>query len=180
MVIVVMGVTGCGKTTLGKLLADRLGVAFHDADDFHPPANRAKLLANIPLDDDDRAPWLAVLADAIARWDSEGGAVLACSALKQRYRDVLRSSGARVEFIHLVIDREALVARLEKRRARHELVKDFDRIVAGQFRDLEPPADAIELPTLGEKETTLADAIKAMRARGWLDAYSPATNTEMS
>ena len=59
-------------------------------------------------------------------------------------------------------------------------MKDFDRIVAGQFRDLEPPADAIELPTLGEKESTLAEAIEAMRARGWLDAFSPATPTETS
>ena len=81
-VYVVMGVSGCGKSTIGALLAARLDVPFHDADDFHPQSNRDKMASGQPLDDDDRQPWLESLAEYLARWSGEGGAVLACSALK--------------------------------------------------------------------------------------------------
>ena len=84
MVIVIMGVTGTGKTTVGERLAADLGWEFLDADDFHPPANKAKMHAGIPLTDEDRWPWLAVLHDSLARSLAEGrGTVLACSALKE-------------------------------------------------------------------------------------------------
>src|SRR3954462_13690936 len=89
MFVLVMGVTGSGKSTLGKLLADRLGLPFHDADDYHPPENRAKMAADIPLDEEDRRPWLALLAQLAVGWQAAGGAVLACSALKQAYRELL-------------------------------------------------------------------------------------------
>lgn len=89
--IIVMGVAGSGKTTIGRELAARLGVPFHDGDDFHPSANVAKMAAGIPLKDEDRAGWLAALAslirDDLAR---DQGGVIACSALKKKYRDVLR------------------------------------------------------------------------------------------
>src|SRR5688500_10102545 len=85
LIIIVMGVTGSGKTTLGRALAERLNLPFYDADDFHPDANREKLRNNIPLDDHDRWPWLKVLAQKLIEWERTGGAVLACSALKKSY-----------------------------------------------------------------------------------------------
>src|SRR3981081_3392525 len=93
MVIVVMGVTGSGKTTIGTLLAARLGWDFADADEFHSPENKAKMHQGIPLTDADRAPWLAALRDQIATWLAENkNAVMAASALKQNYRDILLSA----------------------------------------------------------------------------------------
>jgi gluconokinase len=90
MVIVVMGVTGAGKTTVGQRLAKSLGWRFHDADDFHPPANKAKMNAGIPLTDDDRWPWLRALRAVIEQALADGSsAVVTCSALKRAYRDVL-------------------------------------------------------------------------------------------
>ncbi|MCD0483208.1 gluconokinase [Streptacidiphilus sp. ASG 303] len=108
--IVVMGVSGVGKTTVARLLAERLDVPFAEADDFHPAANVAKMSAGVPLDDADRQPWL----ESIGRWlhdrDTAGtGGVVTCSALKRRYRDTLRAASPGVFFLHLTADR-ALVA----------------------------------------------------------------------
>ena len=103
-----MGVSGSGKTTLGDALSRALGRPFVDADTLHPPANVAKMSAGIPLDDADRAPWLA----AVAGWlRQHPGGVVACSALKRRYRDVLRAAGP-VRFVHLHLPEGALAARL--------------------------------------------------------------------
>lgn len=90
MIYIVMGVSGCGKSTVAAALARRLGLPFYDADDFHPPANKAKMSAGLGLDDADRAPWLKTLAEHITQWSAGSGAVLACSALKRRYRDALK------------------------------------------------------------------------------------------
>lgn len=89
MLVVVCGVSGCGKSTIGAGLAAALGFGFYDADDFHPDANKAKLSAGLPLSDADRAPWLADMASRIAGWKEAGGTVLACSALKEAYRRAL-------------------------------------------------------------------------------------------
>ena len=98
MVIIVMGVSGAGKTTVGHLLASTLGAEFVEGDQFHPPANIEKMRSNVALDDDDRRPWLAALARQIGRWSADGQhVVLACSALKRRYRDVLRQGDAHDE-----------------------------------------------------------------------------------
>ncbi|MFF2050244.1 gluconokinase [Leifsonia sp. NPDC058194] len=98
--IVVMGVSGSGKTTVGQLLADRLRVPFVDADDLHPPANRAKMAGGTPLTDDDRAPWLEAVGRAMSAAD--GGVVVACSALRRRYRDTIAAAAERpVRFAHL-------------------------------------------------------------------------------
>ncbi len=100
--IVVMGVSGVGKTTVARLLADRLGLPYAEADDFHPAANIAKMTAGIPLDDEDRAPWLRALGGWLGERGRAGtGAVVTCSALKRRYRDTLRAGCPDVYFLHL-------------------------------------------------------------------------------
>lgn len=145
MFVLVMGVTGCGKSTVGKLLADRLGLQFQDADDFHPPENRAKMAADIPLGDADRWPWLAHLSRLAVAWQAEGGAVLACSALKQAYRDVLLEHVAPERVVFLDLPRASAERRLAARRGQHEFVREFQHLLDGQYRDLEPPTDALHV-----------------------------------
>ena len=131
--IVVMGVSGSGKSTVGAALAQRLGVPFADADDFHPPANIAKMTAGVALDDDDRHPWL----DAIGRWLADrcdGGGVMSCSALKRKYRDQLRSHCAQTEFVHLSGSLEVIAAR-QASRPGHFMPAS---LMASQFATLEP------------------------------------------
>src|SRR5258706_10267534 len=112
-----MGGGGSGKTTVGRLPGEHLRLPFYDGDAFHPPANRAKMAANVPLDDADRWPWLELLAAAAAGWEAAGGAVLACSALKRSYREVLfRSLHAPPRVIYLELSPEEAKARLDYRR----------------------------------------------------------------
>lgn len=108
-----MGVSGSGKSTVAAALARRLGVPYGDADDLHPPANIAKMAAGHPLDDDDRGPWL----ELAGRWlaDHPGGAVLACSALRRSYRDLLRRHCADLRFVHLAGAPEVIARRLADR-----------------------------------------------------------------
>jgi carbohydrate kinase (thermoresistant glucokinase family) len=146
MLIVVMGVTGAGKSTVGEMLAQRLGFAYYDADAFHPPQNRAKMARNEPLGDADRWPWLEAIAELVPRWEAAGGAVLACSALKRAYRDVLLKNASKSRVVYLRLTAADLVPRLEQRRGGHAFVGDFDRILAGQFRDLEEPEGALVVP----------------------------------
>ncbi|TLM81102.1 gluconokinase [Pseudarthrobacter sp. NamE2] len=114
--LVVMGVSGCGKSTIGALLGRRLGVPFFDGDDFHPPANKAKMASGTPLDDDDRAPWLAEIGAALATpANGAGSRIIACSALKRSYRNLLRSFAPDVVFIHLIGDAETISLRLSGR-----------------------------------------------------------------
>lgn len=143
MLIVVMGVTGAGKSTFGRQLAERIGLPFYDADDFHPPANKLKMAADQPLNDADRAPWLERLANEAAGWEAAGGAVLACSALKRSYRERLLSGVRRGRIVYIEVERAELQRRLEARRGQHEFIGSFTRILDEQFRDLEKPDDAI-------------------------------------
>lgn len=139
MVIVVMGVTGSGKTTIGSMLAARLGWHFSDADEFHSAENKAKMRQGIPLTDGDRAPWLAAIHARIAQWITEDkNVVLACSALKQSYRRQLWA-GPEGRFVYLQGKYELVAERL---RARTGHFAD-EHILAGQFADLEEPADAL-------------------------------------
>jgi gluconokinase len=112
--VVMMGVSGSGKTTVGAALAQRLRVPFADADDFHPEANIAKMSAGVPLDDDDRAPWLRAIADWLVEHASSGG-VASCSALKRSYRDVLTQAAPHAVYLHLHGDRDVLAARVAGR-----------------------------------------------------------------
>ena len=132
-VVVVMGVSGTGKSTVGRLLAERLGVPYAEADDFHPQANIDKMSRGVPLDDEDRAPWL----DAIGAWASRRlgrGGVVSCSALKRRYRDRLREAAPGICFLHLAGDRELIARRLAARRD-HFMPPG---LLDSQFADLEP------------------------------------------
>jgi gluconokinase len=139
MIIVVMGVCGCGKTTIGRALAETLGWPFHDADDFHPDANVAKMAAGNALDDSDRWPWLDRMVTAMQGAQSEGGhAVLACSALKQVYRDRLQRAGD-VRFVYLRGDAETIGARLSARSHKYMPAS----LLPSQFATLEEPQDAL-------------------------------------
>lgn len=140
MVYLIMGVSGCGKTTVGKLLSERLRIDFYDADDFHPQENIRKMKGNIPLDDSDRKPWLIKLASHIAQWNKEKGAVLACSALKENYRRILSGNGEeKVIFIYLKGDKKVILQRLKERKA-HFFPSG---LMESQFSALEIPEGAV-------------------------------------
>lgn len=159
--VVVMGVMGTGKTTTGRLLATRLDVPFADADDFHSQANIAKMISGIPLDDADREPWLA----SVGRWlrDRKAagtGAVVACSALERRYRDILRSFVPGIYFLHLTADRSELLERLSARRGHFMPVSLLDSQLAG----LEPLRTG-EQGIVVHNSRTPAEAVEAAAAR---------------
>lgn len=136
MIVVVMGVSGCGKSTIGQLLADRLGCPFLDADELHPPGNVAKMAAGTPLTDADRQPWLELLN---AKLRGQENAVLACSALKETYRRTLSKGLADCRFVHLRGSMELIGARMAKRQHRFMPAS----LLASQFATLEPPAEAL-------------------------------------
>jgi gluconokinase len=136
--VVVMGVAGCGKSTIGTLLAARLGVPYAEADSFHPPANIAKMSKGIALTDEDRQPWLEAIADDIRR-DSQQ--VVSCSALKHQYRDVLRRGNPGTWFLYLVLTQEEATRRVS-RRMDHFMAAS---LVPSQFADLEPLHDEVGL-----------------------------------
>ncbi len=148
MIIVLMGVAGSGKTTVGRLLSADLGWPFFDGDDFHPQANIEKMRRGIPLTDVDRMPWLDALNCLIRDTIDEGrNAVIACSALKQAYRDGLKESAADVRFVHLQGDAPLMQRRIEAR-PDHFMKAGM---LASQFDALEEPAaalivDAAEVP----------------------------------
>jgi len=137
-----MGVSGSGKTTLGKALAQKLGWEFFDADDFHPPANIAKMTAGIPLSDSDRAPWLAALHDRLlSTLKADRHQVLACSALKERYRFLLLEGLRGIEVIYLKGSYDLILARMSMR-AGHYMKPEM---LQSQFNVLEEPAYAFVL-----------------------------------
>ena len=159
MVIVLMGVSGAGKTTVGRLLAEALGAEFAEGDAYHPPENVEKMRRGIPLDDADRWPWLEILATQIDRWLAAGKTVvLACSALKQRYRDVLAKGRPEVRFVHLEGDKALIRMRLDARRGHYMPPTLLD----SQFAALEPPADAITVDVAGTPEAIVRAIIEML------------------
>lgn len=142
--IVVMGVAGCGKSSVGQALAAALGQPFIEGDRFHPQENIALMSAGIPLDDQHRQGWLETLAGQLAEGLADGrGRVLACSALKRRYRDILRAADPQLLFVHLTGTPELIAPRMRERTA-HFMPQS---LLDSQFADLEPP---------GEDENALA------------------------
>lgn len=164
--IVLMGVSGCGKSTVGALVAAQLGWAFEDGDGFHPPRNVEKMRAGTPLTDADRWPWLDAIAVRIATARSSGtGVVIACSALKRAYRDRLRDGQADVRFLHLTGDPSLIMAR-QAARTGHYMPAS---LIASQFATLEPPdteADVVDLDVDPDPPTIAQKAIAALRRRG--------------
>ena len=159
MIVIVMGVVGAGKTTVGKLLAQQMGWDFADADDFHPSANVEKIRNGIPLTDADREPWLDLLHAKIVEWTSKGqSVVLACSALKKKYRAKL-DAAPDVRFVHLKGGRELIASRLSLRRGHFA----NDSILASQFADLEEPEDAMTVAIAETPEEIVNEIRKQLR-----------------
>jgi gluconokinase len=159
--LVVMGVSGCGKTTVGKALAARLGADFHDGDDLHPVENLRKMSQGIPLTDEDRWPWLTRVGEAL---NGGGARVVACSALKRRYRDHIRqASDGVVTFIHLVGEQAVIAVRMQAR-AGHFMPPT---LLYSQFAALEPPGpdEGAVTVTIDHAPEAVVDAIAA-RLRG--------------
>ncbi len=156
MIVIVMGVTGAGKTTVGRLLATELGAEFLDADDYHPPANVAKMRAGTPLDDADRAPWLARLNAVLSERERAGrSVVMACSALKAAYRTSLIDGLAGARVVYLRGSRALLAERLAARRGHYMNPALLD----SQLATLEVPSEAI----IVEIDRPPAEVVRAIR-----------------
>lgn len=163
MVIIVMGVSGSGKSLIGKKLAKKLKLPFYDADDFHPESNVAKMREGIPLTDVDRMPWLQSLARHIQAWGQEGGAVLACSALKEKYREILSSHYASfVHFVYLKGNREVIMQRMQKR-SDHYFPPD---LLDSQINTLEEPDYAFTVSIDDTPEAILQKIVEHLTASG--------------
>jgi len=158
MIVVLMGVTGSGKTTVGKVLAKELGWKFHDADDYHPPANIEKMRRGVPLTDEDRKPWLQTLARLIRDARDRGeNIVLGCSALKHAYQEYLRHDLDVGHYVCLCGPEEVIQKRLAARKG-HFMNPD---LLDSQLEILEPPEDAIRVDVTG----TPADIAGEIRRR---------------
>jgi gluconokinase len=156
---IVMGVSGSGKSSVGKLLADSLGWDFYDADDFHPPENVAKMASGIPLDDSDRTPWLTALHDLISsslKADRPG--VLACSALKERYRQRLTDGNDGVQIVYLKGSYDLIWSRMETRTDHYMK----PHMLKSQFDALEEPANALTVDISASVDEIVREIISSM------------------
>jgi len=141
-VIILFGVSGCGKTTIAKLLSEKLALPRYDADNFHPQANIDKMRNGIALEDKDRLPWLNILADRLQLWEQNGGAILACSALKEAYRKILGSKVIHIHWVLLSGSLQLISSRMKSRTTHFMPVS----LLQSQF-------DALEIPDYGLKVT---------------------------
>lgn len=158
--LVIMGVSGCGKSSLGQALAADLGLPLVEGDDFHPEANIRKMRSGTPLTDADRAGWLARLGEELAA--RRGGAVLTCSALKRSYRELLRAAVPGLRFVFMQIGRDEAVARVQAREAVHIFPAS---LVDSQFQTLESPMGEAGVVTV-QATAPLAESVAQVRA--WL------------
>lgn len=156
---IVMGVSGCGKSSVGQTLASRLGWSFYDADDFHPPENVAKMASGTPLDDSDRAPWLSALHDLISsslREDKPG--VLACSSLKERYRQQLLDGNESVQIVYLKGSYDLIWSRMSARKDHYMK----PHMLKSQFEALEEPSNALTMDISMSVEDIVQEILKYM------------------
>lgn len=162
--LIVMGVSGSGKSTIGIGLADSLGWDFRDGDAFHPPSNVAKMKSGAPLTDDDRWPWLDAIAAHVAELERGGGhVVIACSALKRAYRDRLRTSGAHLRFVYLAGSFDLIDGRMKARRD-HFMPAS---LLESQFATLEEPTDdenVVRVPIDAAPDAIVSEALTLLRA----------------
>lgn len=169
MVVIVMGVSGSGKTTVGRLLAASLGWRFVDADDLHPAANLKKMASGQPLTDEDRAPWLArvheVVAEALAK---DEGRVVACSALKRAYRERLTVDPTRQRWAYLCASREVIAERL-LHRAGHFMPAT---LLGSQLDTLEPPEDALIVDVTPPPDVVVANILRGLGLEARADTHS--------
>lgn len=169
MIIIVMGVSGCGKSAVGSRLAERLGAHYAEGDEFHSEANIEKMRNGIPLNDDDRWPWLNAIAEVIDDWRTHGrDAVVACSALKKVYRDILGGGHDDVVFVHLEGSMDLIAARMAKRR--HEYMPAT--LLQSQFDTLEPPDEktenAIAVDITPPPEAIVETVLDRLREKGMI------------
>jgi len=162
MIDVLMGVTGSGKTTIGTLLARRMAASFADADDYHSPANKAKMAAGHPLNDQDRQPWLETLNSLLLQWFEAGkGGVLACSALKDAYRKTLVRGLPPNAYAFVLLDgSKQLIAERLAGRKNHYMNPD---LLDSQFATLEPPADALRIINDRAPERVVDEIMKQLQ-----------------
>ena len=136
-----MGVSGSGKTTIGRKLAESINIPFYDADDYHPEANVVKMTTGLPLNDEDRLPWLKNLKEHLKEWKGKGGAILACSALKKSYREILNSSDDDIFWIYLEGSKSLISNRMKARKGHYMPSTLLD----SQFATLETPSEALKI-----------------------------------
>ena len=159
MSFIVMGVSGCGKTTVGKGLAEKLNLSFYDADAFHSAANIEKMAHGTPLTDDDRHDWLATLATKLNEWEKAGGAVLACSALKEKYRTTLQSEAQKpLHWVFLDGPKEILLARMGSRQGHYM----HSGMLDSQLTTLERPAYALRLSIEHTPDELVGEVVAAV------------------
>src|SRR2546421_229713 len=156
MIVVLMGVSGAGKTTIGRLVAARLGWKFIEGDDYHPQENVAKMAAGIPLEDADRWPWLDRLNQALR---AERDAIVTCSALKESYRRRLLAGIAKARLVYLHAPKALIAERVAKRRHKYMPASLLD----SQFATLEPPKSAIEIDVAGDPQDSVEAIVDAVR-----------------
>lgn len=164
--LVIMGPSGVGKSTTAELIAARLGWPFAEADEFHPKANIEKMTNGVPLNDEDRAPWLEAIRDWISREAQSGAStVLTCSALKRSYRDVLRQADARVRCVALAADPDLVATRLDKRMG-HYMPKSLLQSQFADFQPLQADEDGITVPVVAAPD----EVVRTILSRLGLDA----------
>ncbi|MGA2375436.1 MAG: gluconokinase [Candidatus Sulfotelmatobacter sp.] len=169
MIAVLMGVSGVGKTTIGRLLAARTRWNFEDADDYHSQENRRKMAAGIPLTDADRSPWLNTLHERMLQYSQKGeNAIFACSALKQQYRALLAGALGPAEICFVYLQAPAAVIR-ERMKSRHHPYMNPD-LLNSQLAELEVPRNAWSVSVAGTPETAVEEILTRMREAGLVTA----------
>ena len=167
MIVVLMGVSGVGKTTIGKLLATRTGWKFEDADDYHSEENRRKMAAGIPLNDLDRKPWLNAVHERMLQYQQQGEhAIFACSALKQQYRELLGAGFANNELRFVYLHAPSALIK-ERMHARHHPYMNPD-LLDSQLATLEPPSDAWSVSVDGSPKEAIEQILSRLREAGML------------